>query len=257
MVNGLNSGNPSSELGRAAVNVLDQFDLGVGRACDQNYAGIRNRRGNPSEEFLVFRSVSAADGARLVVQMAGWMIGMDSVLLGLRGIEMKDSGFPMIDPKHRMIVGCHWHFLQGCRPDSACCGTPRIAIQGSFALRYVKMPVPMRTAVDGAVVCLVPLIAVGEALQCLDIEKFDLIAGRQLDQPKLLELCEGPANCLDGPTEEVADIGTGHRQFEARRMLGIALIATRKSQKKAGHPHRAGRWKTRSGVVACSRASAS
>jgi len=87
-------------------------------------------------------------------------------------------------------VGCHWHFLQGCRLDPASCGTPRIAIQGSFALRYVKMPVPKRTAVDGALVCLVPLIAVGEALQCLDIEKFDLIAGRQLDQPKLLELCE-------------------------------------------------------------------
>lgn len=98
----------------------------------------------------------------------------------------------------------------------------------------------MRTAVDGALVCLVPLIAVGEALQCLDIEKFDLIAGRQLDQPKLLELCEGPANRLDGQTEEVADIGTGHRQFEARRILGIALIATRKSQKPS--PHCAGRW---------------
>jgi hypothetical protein len=41
-----------------------------------------------------------------------------------------------------------------------------------------------------------------------------LIAGRQLDQPKLLELCEGPANRLDDQTEEVADIGTGHRQFE-------------------------------------------
>jgi len=107
MVDGLDCGNPSPELRRAAFDVLEQLGLGVGRSRDQDYAGIANRCGNAFEELLIFRCVSAADDTGFVVQMTGRTIRVHRNSVGLCRIEMKDAGLTMVNPDDRMIVGCH------------------------------------------------------------------------------------------------------------------------------------------------------
>ena len=65
-------------------------------------------------ELLIFCRMAAADGARLVMQMTGRMVGADQKPLGLCGIEVEDAGFAMVDPEYCMKVFCHW-FLPGGR----------------------------------------------------------------------------------------------------------------------------------------------
>ena len=80
------------------VNVLDQFGLGIGRAGDQNRAGVGDGLDDSLEILMIRRGMSAADAIGLVMDVLGRMLGMHDKAFDVRRAEMKNARFPVIDP---------------------------------------------------------------------------------------------------------------------------------------------------------------
>jgi hypothetical protein len=78
--------------------MLDQFGLGIGRAGDENFAGIGDRLCNGVQKFFIGAGMTAADRIGLVVDMLGRMIGMQDEFIGVRRVEMKHPRFAVVDP---------------------------------------------------------------------------------------------------------------------------------------------------------------
>ena len=117
MVDGLDADNRLHQLRMVLVNVPDQFGLGVGRPGDQDRAGVGDRSRHRLEKILILRGMAAADGICLVVDVPGRMIGMQRLLFGLGGAEMKHPGFVVIDPDGCVIMlDCHRISFRGMRP---------------------------------------------------------------------------------------------------------------------------------------------
>ena len=90
-----------------AVNVLHELGLRIGRACDEDGARVRDRISDCLKESVILRGVSAADAVRLVVDMSGWMLGVENQLIDIRRAKMKYARFMMIDPDHHMKMLAH------------------------------------------------------------------------------------------------------------------------------------------------------
>jgi hypothetical protein len=104
MVDGLNRRDPLDELGIVAVDVLDQFGLGIRRTGDQYCAGGTDRIDHVLEEGVIFRGVPAADRVRFVMNVSSGMLRMHDDLVNIRRVEMKHPRFMVIDPDGSVIV---------------------------------------------------------------------------------------------------------------------------------------------------------
>jgi hypothetical protein len=104
MVYGLNRRDPLDELGVVAVDVLDQFGLGIRRTGDQYCAGGPDCTDHVLKEGVIFGGVSAADRIGFVMNVSGGMLRMYDDLVNIRRVEMKHSRFMVINPDGSVIV---------------------------------------------------------------------------------------------------------------------------------------------------------
>lgn len=51
--------------------------------------------------------MSAADGIRFVMDMLGWVVGMQHQMLDIRSAEMKHTGLVVIDPYDSVKMAGH------------------------------------------------------------------------------------------------------------------------------------------------------
>jgi hypothetical protein len=104
MVDGLNARDPLDELGVVAVNVLDQFGLGVCRTGYQYCAGGTDCTDHVLKEGMILRGVPATDRVRFVMNVSSGMLRMYDDLVNIRCVEMKYPRFMVIDPDGSVIV---------------------------------------------------------------------------------------------------------------------------------------------------------
>jgi hypothetical protein len=104
MINRFDSGDSSCQTRTVLFDVLEQFRLCVGRAGDQDHAGIGNRFSHPLEKVVILSSMPTTETIGFVMQVPGRMIRMDDELVGVRCVEMEHAGFAMIYPNHGMIM---------------------------------------------------------------------------------------------------------------------------------------------------------
>jgi hypothetical protein len=104
MIHGLHADNGVHHLGIALLNVFDQFRLCIGRSRNENLPGVRNGFRDGLKKVVIGCGVSTADGVRLVMDMPGRMIRMQSELLYVGRAEMKYAGLMVIDPYDGVIV---------------------------------------------------------------------------------------------------------------------------------------------------------
>jgi hypothetical protein len=107
MVDRLNSSQPFDQLWVMSMHVFHQFGLGIGWSSGEHLAGIGDGDGNLMEEILILRGVTAADRIRLVMDMAGWIVGVQNKTVDVIGVEMKYPCLAMIDPDDCMIMCGH------------------------------------------------------------------------------------------------------------------------------------------------------
>jgi hypothetical protein len=104
MVDGLNRRDPLHELGIVAVDVLDQFGLGIRRTSDQYCARGTDCTDHVLKENVIFGGVPAADRVRFVMNVSSGMLRMHDDLVNIRRVEMKHPRFMVIDPDGSVIV---------------------------------------------------------------------------------------------------------------------------------------------------------
>jgi hypothetical protein len=108
MIDGFDAGNDFHQPGSVPVDMLDQLVFGVARPGNQDSAGIGDRPDGGLKEVVILRGVPAADGIRLMVDVPGRVIRVQYQPLDIRGTEMEDPGFMVIDPYDRMkMAGSH------------------------------------------------------------------------------------------------------------------------------------------------------
>ena len=118
MIHGLDAGNNLHQPRGVLVDMLDQRILGIAGPGNEYRAGICDRSNDGLKEIVIFRGVSAADGIRLVMDVASRMIGVQHQLFYVRRAEMEHAGFVVIDPNDRMKVAAG-HGIQSFRTDGA------------------------------------------------------------------------------------------------------------------------------------------
>jgi hypothetical protein len=107
MIDSFDSRNNIHELWIMMVNVLHEFGLGICGAGDEDGTCVCNRFSDRLEEGVILRSMSAADGVRLMMDMSGGIMWVENQLVDVRPIEMKYASFMMIYPDDGMIVLVH------------------------------------------------------------------------------------------------------------------------------------------------------
>jgi len=107
MVDGFHRRNGVHHFGIMAVNMLQQLCLCIGRTGDEDSARAGNRVGDGLQEGLILRGMSAADGARFVMDMFGRIMRVENQLIDFRRAEMEYASFMMIYPDDGMIVFVH------------------------------------------------------------------------------------------------------------------------------------------------------
>jgi hypothetical protein len=104
MVDGLNRRDPLDKLWVVAVDMLDQFGLGIRRTGDQYCAGGADGTDHVLKEGVIFRGVSAADRVGFVMNVSSGMLRMHDDFVNIRRVEMKHPRFMVIDPDGSVIV---------------------------------------------------------------------------------------------------------------------------------------------------------
>jgi hypothetical protein len=107
LINAFNTNDLGHQLRVMAGNVLDQLRLGLGGAGDEYRAGIGNGVRNLLKIDGIDSRVTATDGVGLMVDMTCRIVRVNNNAICVGDIEMKDPGFPGVDPDDRVIMGCH------------------------------------------------------------------------------------------------------------------------------------------------------
>lgn len=107
VVDGLDAGDVRDELGLMAMNVFDEFGLGVGWARDQDRLHISQCCGNAVEIVLILGGFSRPDTVGFVVKVLRRIVGMEHEVVDTLTIEMKDARFAMIDPDDGVVMAGH------------------------------------------------------------------------------------------------------------------------------------------------------
>jgi hypothetical protein len=104
MINSFHSGDGIHQPGIVLVDVLDQFGLGIGWACDENGTGVCNRFCDRVQELLILQRVPTADGVCFVMDVPSRIVRMYDEPFDVRRAEMEHTRFMMIDPNDSVIV---------------------------------------------------------------------------------------------------------------------------------------------------------
>jgi hypothetical protein len=104
MVDGLYRRDSLDELGIVAVDMLDQFGLGIRRTGDQYCASAANCTDHVLKEGVIFGGMPAADRVGLMMNVSSGMLWMHDNLVNIRRVEVKHPRFMVIDPDCRVIV---------------------------------------------------------------------------------------------------------------------------------------------------------
>jgi hypothetical protein len=83
-----------------ALDVLEQFVLGIGWSADQHRTGSADGLHDLVEEMLILGAVAAADRMGLVMDVAARLLGVYHGALGVIGIEMEHPRLVVIDPDY-------------------------------------------------------------------------------------------------------------------------------------------------------------
>jgi hypothetical protein len=111
MIDRFNTGNLLAQQRSMLLYVLDEFHLGICRPGNQNRPGIGNGVSYALIKIMILGCVATADGLRLVVKMARWIMRVKDKLVDVRNVEMKHARFAVIDPNNRMVVMRHGRLL--------------------------------------------------------------------------------------------------------------------------------------------------
>jgi hypothetical protein len=104
MVDGLYRRDSLDELGIVAVDMLDQFGLGIRRTGDQYCASAANCTDHVLKEGVIFGGMPAADRVGFMMNVSSGMLWMHDNLVNIRRVEVKHPRFMVIDPDCRVIV---------------------------------------------------------------------------------------------------------------------------------------------------------
>lgn len=100
----LDAAQPLDHQRRLASQPRHEFCLRGRRPGDEKFLRLAERIGH----VAIIRGLSPLMGtrsaSRRMVQMAGWVCGMDDLLVGVIRIEVDNAGLMMIDPDDGMIV---------------------------------------------------------------------------------------------------------------------------------------------------------
>jgi hypothetical protein len=148
MVDGLNRRDPLDEPGIVAVDVLDQFGLGICRTGDQDCAGGTDCSDHVLKEGVIFGGVPAAERVRFVMNVSSGMLGMHDDLVNISRVEMKHPRFMVIDPDGSVIV-VRQDFLRNGNFQGKESKLPRPTVRTKYALRnaYIGSIVDECTAI--------------------------------------------------------------------------------------------------------------
>jgi hypothetical protein len=104
MIDGLNRRDPFDKLGVVAVDVLDQFGLGICRTGDQYCAGGTDCTDHILKEGVIFGGVPAADRVGFVMNVSSGMLRVHDDLVNVSRVEMKHPRFVVVDPDGGVIM---------------------------------------------------------------------------------------------------------------------------------------------------------
>jgi hypothetical protein len=117
MVQSLDCGYPSREMGIVFLDVFGELVFCARGSNDENRASLRYRLGYMLVELMVGRRVARIARIGLVMQMLVRVSAADGLPIMLIGIEIKDLRFSVIDPNHGVKVLAHsrglYHSTEG------------------------------------------------------------------------------------------------------------------------------------------------
>jgi hypothetical protein len=111
MVDRLHGHDELHQLGIVVVDMFHQFRLCVRWPGNENRTRVGYRMGNAVEKILILCGVPAADGIRLVMDMASRVIRTQDQSVRFQTPDMKHAGLMVIDPDDGMIIMGHVLFL--------------------------------------------------------------------------------------------------------------------------------------------------
>src|SRR6202047_692929 len=134
----LDPGNAFANFRMYSSNVRGQLFLRVRSPGDQYGARLHDGLRHVLQERLIYRRVTATAGIGLVMNMLVRMTAAHRRRIHLRGIEVKDPRFVMVDPDQSVIVLAHRLSLLLSRP--AC--TAGKAAADPHAVYWCLAPLP-------------------------------------------------------------------------------------------------------------------
>jgi hypothetical protein len=90
------------ERGRMAFDMVYENGLLVGRSSNQDGSCVGQTVGDLLQESMILWRMPAANGIRLVVNVADGVLRVHDDDVRLRRAEVKDAGFVVIDPNNRV-----------------------------------------------------------------------------------------------------------------------------------------------------------
>ena len=104
MIDRFDAGDKLHQPGIVLLDMLNQLRFCIGRTGYENRAGIGDRFSDRMKEFVISRSMTAADRICLVVDVLGRMVRMQDELIDIGRIEMKYARLLVVDPDNGMKV---------------------------------------------------------------------------------------------------------------------------------------------------------
>jgi hypothetical protein len=98
------AGNLGTHVRRMSCDVFDELVLCISRPGHKHGTRIGNSARHLLKELMVFPGMTATNAIGLVVNMVRRIMRVEHKLINLSNVEMKNSGFEVIDPDDRMIV---------------------------------------------------------------------------------------------------------------------------------------------------------
>src|SRR5882724_4370925 len=107
MVHAFNSGDLFGKLRVMDLNVMHQFQLGIGWTNDEDRSRIGNCFGHFMQISLAGFGVAAAHRIGAMVNVTLWIVGLDHLMVGVIPVEMEYLGFLVVNPDDGMEMGAH------------------------------------------------------------------------------------------------------------------------------------------------------
>ena len=105
MVDGLDTDHPVHDFVIVRMDMLDQLELGVPGADDQDFRSAAHGFHDFMVVLLVFGLAAAADRAALALQVTRRIGRMDHRFLDVVRADVHDAGFVVIEPDDGVVMG--------------------------------------------------------------------------------------------------------------------------------------------------------